>query len=173
MASNLLPIGLNESTTSDVFEADLGREYEAAGNLYKLVKAGASIAAGSNSKVVEATVSSGKATGAVTLNVTTGNHYVAGVIPSTLTGAIAASAYFLALVQGNDLVLVTSSGSASITSGTGLISGTSSDLTMLLTGATSNQTVVPYCGFGLEATTGTSTVAKNVHFRAPFRFKVG
>lgn len=170
MDSNL-PLPIGDSATDPPFKPDIGRVYEKDGRLYRLVKASASIAASSNGKQLATVVSAGAPTWAVDLNTTSGNQYVCGALPSAHSAAIAASAYFLALVRGVDDLAATATGASSITTGSILVPGTASDLVRVTTGVTAadiDDRVRAYCGFALEAWTGTAITNQGVAYRAPF-----
>lgn len=173
MDTSLPPIGVGEAKTDPPFKGDLGKQYFSGKSLYRLVKAAAAIAAGSQGKQLATEVSGGVPTFVVDLNTTRGNFYVAGAIPSTLTGAIAASAYFLALVAGHDDLVMTSTAASAITSGSILIPGTASDLVRAATGVAAadiDEKVVAYCGFATEANTGAAAaVTSAAQYRSPIR----
>lgn len=172
MDTSVLPIPVGEAKTDPPFKADLGKVYFSGNNLYRLVKAAAAIAASSNGKQVATTNSSGVPAFSVDLNTTRGNPLVAGAIPSTLTAAIAASAYFLVLIQGNDDLAQTATAASAITMGSILIPGTASDLVRAATGVAAadiDEKVVAYCGFSCELNTGTALLAYQTQYRAPLR----
>lgn len=175
-ASLIPPIPVGQTDTTGVFSGDIGKMYLVDGtygtNTYKLVKAASGgIAAGSQG--LQIALSGGAVTNVVSLNTTSGNQLVCGAIPSTLTGAIAGSAYFLALVEGTDSLATTSSAAASLTSGTVLQPGTASDLVLMTTGVASADLMLvakANCGFMCVASSATTTaLAYAVNYKAPFR----
>lgn len=163
-----LPIPVGEAKTDPPFKADLGRIYFSGGNVYKLVKAASSIAAGSQGLQL-ASPAAGTPTYAVSLNTTATNPLVCGAIPSTLTGAIAASAYFLALIDGVDTLYQTGTAASAITTGSVLVPGTASDLVRATTAAPFLADTVSVCGFSLQLNTGTALLAYVTRYRAPLR----
>lgn len=173
MDTSIPPMALNESKTDPPFKNDLGKRYWIGNNMYRLVKAGTGgIATASNGLQVETAKSSGVPTWVATLNVTAANPLVCGAIPSTLTGAIAASAYFLALVEGTDALYQTGTAASAITTGSALIAGTASDLVRATTGALPadfDSHGVLSCGFSLQLNTGTALLAYQTSYRAPLR----
>ncbi len=172
MDTSFPPIGLNEAKTDPPFKGDIGKRYFIGNNMYRLCKAGAAIAAGSQGLQVETAFATGVPTFVATLNATRANQKVCGAIPSVLTGAIAISAYFLALVEGNDDLAQTGTAASAITSGSILIPGTASDLVRATTSvlaADIDERVISYCGFACEANTGTTVLAYQVQYRAPIR----
>lgn len=173
MDTSIPPIGLGESKIDPPFKADLGKKYWIGSNMYRLVKAGALIAAASQGKQVETPITAGVASFAVALNTTLANHLVCGAIPSVLTGAIAASAYFLALMDGQDALAQTATAASAITTGSILVSGTASDLVRATTAVVLPSDVAQQgalaCGFSLQLNTGTALLPYVVNYRAPFR----
>lgn len=173
---NAIPVG--QVDTTGVFGGDLGKEYLVdtvyGTNTYVVVKAvSGGIAAGSQGKQLAMSFSAGFPLNVVDLNVVSGNQLVCGAIPSTLTGAIAGSGMFLALVEGTDSLSTTSTAIGSITSAATLVTGTAGDLVRATTGvafADLDERVRGYCGFGMIASTATTTgLAYPVNYRAPFR----
>ena len=173
MDNSIPPISPSESKTDPPFKNDIGKKYWIGNNLYRLVKAGSSgIAAASQGLQVETAKSAGVPTWVATLNLTAANYMVCGAIPSTLTGAIAGSAYFLALVDGIDSLYQTGTAASAITTGSALVSGTASDLVRSTTGvlpADLDQHGVLCCGFSLQLNTGTALLAYQTSYRAPLR----
>jgi hypothetical protein len=172
MDNSVLPMAVGESKLSPPFAADLGKKYWSGNNLYRLVKAASAIAAASQGLQLATALSAGAPTFAVALNVTTGNHLIVGAIPSTLTGAIAASAYFLALMEGQDSLATTSTAVGSITSSSILVAGSASDLVRVTTGVTAADIDdrTNMCAKGLIVSTATTTaLAYQVNYRAPIR----
>lgn len=171
------PIPVGTVDTTGVFAGDLGKEYMVdtayGSNWYVVCKAvSGGIATASQGKQVFMAFSAGYPLNAVDLNIVTGNQYVCGAIPSTLTGAIAGSGYFLALVEGQDALLTTSTGVGSITSASVLVPGSASDLVRATTAvafADIDERSRAYCGFACTASTGTTALPYPVNYRAPFR----
>ncbi len=168
-----LPIPIGQSAADPPFKNDLGRKYISGGNLYRLVKAGAAIAAGSNGLQLETALSSGTPTWASTLNLTAANPLTVGAVPSGHTGAIAVSAFFLCLIEGTDNLYQTGTAASSITTGSVLTTGTASDLVRSTTAV-----ALPgdfdargwlSCGMALELNTGTTLLSYATTYRAPIR----
>lgn len=169
-----LPIPVGQSATDPPFKSDIGRCYISGGNEYKLVKASVAIAAASQGKQLEtARASDGTPTWVTILNVTAASPLVCGAIPSTLTGAIAASAYFLALINGVDTLQHTGTAASAITTGSMLVSGTASDLVRATTAVALpgdfDQHGLLACGFSLTLNTGTALLPYATRYRAPLR----
>lgn len=167
-----LPIPVGQVATDPPFKGDLGRIYPSGGNMYKLVKAASSIAAGSQGLQLSTAFSSGVPTYACSLNTVAANFACCGAIPSTLTGAIAASGYFLALIDGVDTLYQTGTAASAITTGSALVTGTASDLVRSTTGALPadfDQHGVLCCGFSLQLNTGTALLPYVTRYKAPLR----
>lgn len=177
-ASLIPPLPVGTVDTGGFLLADIGKEYlvdTAYGtNTYTLAKAvSGGIATASNGKQLFMAFSAGYPLNVVDLNVTSGNQYVCGAIPSTLTGAIIGSGIFLMLVEGQDALTTTATGVGSITSGSALVPGTGANLVMASTGvafADVDERTRAYCGFLCAASTATTAnLAYPVNYRAPFR----
>ncbi len=144
------------------------------GNEYKLLKASVAIAAGSQGKQVESVrAADGTPSWAATLCVTAASALVCGAVPSALTGAIAASGYFLALINGVDVLQQTGTAASAITTSSVLVSGTASDLVrattaVALPGDVAQQGILA-CGFSLTLNTGTTILPYATRYRAPLR----
>lgn len=100
-----LPFPVASASSDTGLAADLGKLYFANGKVYRLVKAGASIATAAT-KVVITALSSGAPTWAVNTTTSANLHTVAGVIPEGQVGTgatsttLASGDYFLLQVSG-------------------------------------------------------------------------
>jgi hypothetical protein len=168
-----LPIPVGTVATDPPFKNDLGRLYVSGGNLYKLVKAASSIAAASQGLQLATALSSGVPTYAVSLNTVAVNPLGCGAIPSTLTGAIAASGYFLALVEGSDALAQTGTAASAITTGSILVTGTASDLVRATTAVALPSDFDQHgrlaCGVALQLNTGSTILPYQTNYRSVIR----
>lgn len=175
-SAGFVPLSVGQTDTGDL-SAWLGRPAQIDDSVYVVCQAASAIASGSNGKALVSPVTTGTATAApsysVSLSTTTGSKKCCGAIPSTLTGPIAASAYFLALRDGVDALFLTSTGASSIDSGTLLMTGTGGDFIMMTTGVAfaDLENRAASCGWALTVHTGGSGITGSIscHFHAPFR----
>ncbi len=186
-ASTLTPLAVGTSDSGD-FSSWLGRPIHINDETYVMVQAGVAIAASSNGKQLAAVLSSGIVTySAVVLS--TGDavaFLTCGAIPWTLTSAIASGAFFLAVRDSyNHVMLERGTLSGTVVAGMQLVTGTGADLVPVFTGAylaaltgiasTSSGLGAIFgqlnaqAGVVLTADTGVVAVSGWVRYRAPFR----
>jgi hypothetical protein len=181
--SQLTPLSVGVSDSGD-FSAWLGRPVQVGNETYVAVQASVAIASGSNGRQLVCANSGGTGNFVVVLATGaagTAEFYACGAIPSTLTGPIAASAYFLALRDSPGHVLLvtpaTTGGTGGVIEGTVLMAaGTGGTLVPVVTGAftvTATTAMVENvgrkAGQGLEAITAVVAVSASVAYHAPFR----
>ncbi len=171
MSDILAPIGVGQVDTTGVFAGDLGKVYGIGANLYRVVKATAAIVTATQGQQLATVVTAGVPTWGVAINLVAANYLCCGAIPSTLTGGVAASGYFLALIKGTDVLQQTGTGASAITTGSALTAGTAGDLVRSTTGALPadfDQHGVLACGFSLALNTGSTILPYACSYKAPF-----
>ncbi len=183
-ASTLTPLSVGVSDSGD-FSACLGKPYQVGDETFVMVQASAAIASGSNGKQLQTAISAGVGSFVVTLS-TGASALVCGAVPSTLTGPIAASAYFLALRDSSSHVLSVIGASTGaivayeplkVSTGAALTNTFTGSVLSALTGAVSTAsghgTVIYELqhrpAVALEALTGVAAVSGSVAYHAPFR----
>ncbi len=105
--NNCLPFALGtyvDSTPGGFLVGALGELYKSNGNIYRLVQAGAT-AIPIKTCFVSAVTTGGSKTWVVSGGLLAVSSQMAGIVPEEYTAAIPASAYFLAQVGGDGLVL--------------------------------------------------------------------
>lgn len=185
-AAFLTPLTVGTSDSGD-FSSYLGRPTQVEEETYVMVQASVAIASGSQGKQLQTAISSGQGTFVVVLATGGASAYLAcGAIPSTLTGPIAAGAYFLAVRDSyKHVMLVRGSVTGSVIAGQPCVVGSGADLLAIFTGsltaaltgvaATSSGLGVLFdgleqkAGIFLNADTGVAAVTGWVRYRAPFR----
>jgi hypothetical protein len=100
MAANTPPLTIGTASARAELKKDLGKVYWLEGKAYRLVKAGAAIAAAAK-KVVVGALSAGAFTWAVDVTTTANLHTVLGIIPAGQTGSTGLSG----LVSGDYFML--------------------------------------------------------------------
>jgi hypothetical protein len=171
MADIIPPLGVGQVDTTGVFAGDLGKVYSIGGNFYRVVKATAAIATATQGQQLATAISSNLPTWGVAINAVAANYLCCGAVPSTLTGGVAASGYFLALIRGTDVLAQTGTAASAITTGSALTAGTGGDLVRATTGALPadfDQHGVLCCGFSLALNTGTAILPYVSSYSAPF-----
>jgi hypothetical protein len=177
-ASLLQPLPVGQSDSGD-FSSYLGRPVQVGDETYVMVQCGAAIAASSQGKQLVTALSSGVASWVVALATGLADSLNCGAIPSTLTAAIASGAYFLALRDSaQHVMLVRGTATGTIAVGGSLCTGSGSDLINILTGASSASVTgttlqieqfANRSGRALTADTGVAAVTGSVAYRAPYR----
>lgn len=184
-ASPLTPLAVGTSDTGD-FSSWLGRPVQIGGEIFVVVECGPAIAASSQGKQLVTALTAGVPSWVVSLATGLADPKLCGVIPSTLTAAIASGSYFLALRDSPNhqmLVLGSTTGSAGLTGGAYvgalLMSNTGSTLgdvfgsTATSTAVTGTTLDIHYAmsnaGQCLQIQTGTAATQTYVRYRAPFR----
>jgi len=104
-----IPIAIGTASANAAHAKDLGRIYPYNGNLYRVTKAGAAIAAAASKTLVTA-LSSGVPTWSVNTTTTANNWLVAGVVPagqkgSSGTTGLLSGDYFMLQVSGPTKVI--------------------------------------------------------------------
>lgn len=113
MAAYGLPINPGTASSNACHKSDLGKSWVVGGITYRMLKAGATIATASKKVVIHA-LTTGQATFSVDTTTTASSYLVAGVIPSgqvgsTGTTSLISGDYFLAIVGGINIPVVTNS----------------------------------------------------------------
>lgn len=185
-ASEFTPITVGVSDSGD-FSSWLGRPIQYLEETYTMVQAGPAIASGSNGKQLVTAISSGQATFVVSIATGLADNLCCAAIPWTLTGPIVSGAYFLALRDSSQHVLLTRAtltGTLEINSE--LVTGTGGDLINVFTSYVAPVTGLMSTGSGqafilgqlrakaaknleANATTAVTTVSAWCAYRAPFR----
>lgn len=183
-ASNFTPLSVGVADSGD-FSSYLGKPIQVGDETYVMVQASAAIASGSNGKQVQTAISAGVGSYVVTLS-TGAEALVCGAIPSSLTGPIAASAYFLALRESASHVLQVGGATTGAivayeplktTTGATLVNVFTGSMLTTLTGVSSTSSgmgvtlysLIHSPSVALEALTGTAAVSGSVAYHAPFR----
>ncbi len=173
MTDILAPLGVGQVDTTGVFAGDIGKVYGIGGNLYRVVKATAAIATATQGQQLAVILASGLPTWGVAINLVAANHLTCGAVPSTLTGGVAASGYFLALFQGSDTLAQTGTAASAIASGSILVAGTAGDLVRAVTAVALPSDIAQQgilaCGFSNALNTGSTILPYPTNYRAPFR----
>jgi hypothetical protein len=113
MAANTLPIKIGTASANAAHSADLGRTFVIDGIMYRIVKAGATIATAAKKVVVDA-LTAGQSTHSVDVTTSAGTYLVAGVIPAGQTGSTGTTSlisgdYFPLIVCGKNVAAITDS----------------------------------------------------------------
>lgn len=175
MTDILPPLGVGQVDTTGVFAGDVGKIYHVGTNTYRVFKAIAAIATATQGQQLSMalTTASPTPTFGVAVNLIAANPYVCGAIPSTLTGGVAASGYFLGLIEGSDVLAQTATAASAITSGSVLTSGTAGDLVRATTAVALptdfDARGVLACGFSIALNTGSTILPYTTRYRAPYR----
>jgi hypothetical protein len=185
-ATTLTPLTVGTTDSGD-FSSWLGRPVQVNEETYVMVQANVAIASGSNGKQLVTALSSGQATWSVSLATGLADQACCGAIPWTLTGPIASGAYFLALRDSYNHVLLTRATlTGTLELGSELVTGTGAELINVLTSYTAPVTglLATSSGIGLvlgqlrhkaavnleaDATTAVVAVSHTVRYHAPFR----
>ncbi len=185
-ASIFTPLAVGTSDSGD-FSSWLGRPAQISEETYVMVQASVAIASGSNGKQLATALSSGQASFVVVLSTGDASKYLTcGAIPWTHTGPIAASAYFLALRDSSQHILLTlGATTGAVIAGEPLMTSTGAALINIFTGSnlvaltgvasTSSGLGALFNALGsspaisLEAGTGVAAISGYVRYRAPFR----
>lgn len=182
-ASILTPLAVGTSDAGD-FSSWLGRPVQIENEVYVMVKANVAIASGAQGLQLVCAVSGGignfiasLATGAAG----TAEFYNCGAIPSSLTVAVAAGAYFLALRDSPGHVLKVTAPTTGTTGGVNegtilMAAGTGSTLVPVVTAAlvttaamSTVENAARKSGQALENITATTAVTCSVSYHAAFR----
>lgn len=182
-ASPFTPLTVGQTDSGD-FSSWLGLPVQVGVETFTMVKATSAIASGSNGLMLVTVVSGGAGNFAVVLATGaagTAEFYNCGAIPSSLTGPVAAGAYFLALRDSPGHVLkvtpAVTGGVGGVNEGTILMpSGTGSTLVpvntgaLTVTGTTGNiENLGRMAGQSLENITSVVIFSASVMYHAPFR----
>lgn len=184
-ASPFTPLNVGTSDSGD-FSSWLGRPVQISEETYVVLQCGVAIASGSNGKQVVTTVSSGQASWVATLATGIADYTCCGAVPWSHTAAIASGAYFLAVRDSSQhVMLIRGALTGTMLAGEGLITGSGSDLLNIFTGASGGAMTgvastssgiallmsqyARNCGVCLTADTGIAAVSGWVRYRAPFR----
>lgn len=174
MTDILPPLGVGQVDTTGVFAGDLGKTYQVNANTYRVVKATTAISGATQGLQLAVVLSAGVPLwGAVALNAVAANHLGCGAIPSTLTGGVAASGYFLALIMGTDALAQTGTAASAITTGSVLVTGTAGDLVRATTAVALPSDIDQHgslaVGFSNSLNTGSTILPYQTSYRAAFR----
>jgi hypothetical protein len=182
-ASIFTPLTVGTSDSGD-FSAWLGRPVQIDNETYVMVKASAAIASGAQGLQLVTVVSGGVGSFAVVLATGaagTAEFYNCGAVPASLTLAVAAGAYFLALRDSPGHVLKVTAPTTGTTGGVNegtilMAAGTGSTLVPVITAALSVTAVTSQvenlgrkAGQSLDSITATTAVTCSVAYHAAFR----
>ncbi len=185
-ASTFTPLLVGQSDSGD-FSSWLGRPCQVEEETFVMCQASVAIASGSNGKQLATALSSGQASFVVILSTGDASKYLTvGAIPWTHVGPIAASAYFLALRDSRQHILLTlGATTGAIIAGQPLMPSTGAALINVFTGSylaaltgvasTSSglgalfDSIQNTAAISLEAGTGIAAISGYVRYHAPFK----
>ncbi len=184
-ASIFTPLLVGQSDSGD-FSSWLGRPCQVEEETFVMVQANVAIASGSNGKQLATALSSGQASFVVILSTGDASRYLTvGAIPWTHTGPIVSGAYFLALRDSRQHILLTLGATSGVTAGDQLMTSTGAALINIFSGALSTaftgaastssglgtlfDKVSAFAAVSLETPTGTTAASGYVRYHAPFK----